>query len=85
MTSAVLLLATAGAAAAVLYVLMCFLQFLAQSAICSGCGLALIDIAQFVPGDIGIIMMTALMASMMTSAFLAWRGWQDAMKRLHLA
>ena len=64
---------------------MCFLQFLAQSAIRSGCGLALMDIAQFVPGDLAIIMMMALMAAMMASAFLAWRGWQDAMKRLHLA
>ncbi|MEM9438992.1 MAG: hypothetical protein AAGA73_00955 [Pseudomonadota bacterium] len=85
MTSALLLLVITGATAAALYVLMCFLQSLAQSVICSGCGLTLMDIAQFVPDDIDIVMMTTLTVSMTTSGFLAWRGWQDAMKWLHLA
>ena len=85
MTAAAILILTAGVVAVMAWIVVAFLQFLAHASIFSGLSLALIDIAQFVPGDVGIYMMAALMAAMVLSSIAAWRGWRAGLARVGMA
>lgn len=85
MTTAAALLFLLAAAAFIGWLVMCFLQFLAHSAIFGGLGLALADIASVVPGELGIVMMMALMAAMALSGLAMFRGWREGIKRVGLA
>lgn len=82
MTSAFLLLIAAGAAAAIIWLVSCFLQFLMHGAILGGTGLAIADIAPYIEGDVGVFMMAALMAVMLFQAWNAWQGFKAGMTRV---
>lgn len=85
MTSAFLLLIAAGAAAAVIWLVSCFLQFLMHGAILGGTGLAIADIAPYVQGDVGIFMMAALMAVVLLEGRNAWLGFKAGITRTGFA
>jgi len=86
MTTAFLLLASVSACAAVLYLLTIFMQFLLYSAACTGCGMALLQIASMPnPTDANFFAMAALMAVIAFGVFHVFRSWGVAIKRLRLS
>ena len=82
MTSAALVLLTSAIAVGILYIVMIFLQFLVQSAICAGCGVALLEINTSAPTDMELFAMTALMAVIAISLFRAFQAWRVAIGRV---